>query len=208
MAEESGQIIAIGEWVLSEACHLLHGLEHSTPPGQPVPNISVNVSPRQFRTPDFVDQVRETIEQTGIDPSHLMIEITENMLVSHASDAIDRMRALAALGLAFSIDDFGTGYSSFAYLKRLPLSEIKLDKSFVDDVPDTPGDTAMVEAILAMASRLGIDVVAEGVETCEQFDYLKANDCSRFQGFCFARPVPARQWVDERLEAMERRPSS
>ena len=208
VAEESGQIIAIGGWVLREACHLLHGLEHATPPGQPVPSISVNVSPRQFRTPDFVARVRETIEQTGIDPSHLMIEITENMLVSHASDAIARMRALAALGLAFSIDDFGTGYSSFAYLKRLPLSEIKLDKSFVDDVPGTPGDTAMVEAILAMASRLGIDVVAEGVETREQFDYLKANDCSRFQGFCFARPVPARQWVDERLEAMEPRPPS
>ncbi|MFP4251918.1 MAG: EAL domain-containing protein [Guyparkeria sp.] len=203
VAEESGQIIAIGEWVLTEACHLLHGLEHSTPTGHPVPNISVNVSPRQFRTPDFVERVRQTIEQTGIEPSHLMIEITENMLVSHASDAIARMRALAALGLAFSIDDFGTGYSSFAYLKRLPLSEIKLDKSFVDDVPGSPGDTAMVEAILAMAARLGIDVVAEGVETCEQFDYLKANDCTRFQGFCFARPIPARKWINERLEAME-----
>jgi len=164
----------------------------------------VNVSPRQFRTPDFVDRVRQTIEQTGIDPAHLMIEITENMLVSHASDAIERMRALAALGLTFSIDDFGTGYSSFAYLKRLPLNEIKLDKSFVDDVPGSPGDTAMVEAILAMASRLGIEVVAEGVETCEQFHYLKANDCTRFQGFCFARPAPARQWIEEQLQAMER----
>ncbi len=204
VAEESGQIIAIGEWVLREACQLLHGLEQSTPPGQKHLNISVNVSPRQFRTPDFVDRVRQTIEQTGIDPAHLMIEITENMLVSHASDAIERMRALAALGLTFSIDDFGTGYSSFAYLKRLPLNEIKLDKSFVDDVPGSPGDTAMVEAILAMASRLGIEVVAEGVETCAQFHYLKANDCTRFQGFCFARPVPARQWIEEQLQAMER----
>ncbi len=202
VAEESGQIIAIGDWVLQEACHLLHGLEQSTPRGHRHLGISVNVSPRQFRTPDFVDRVRQTIEQTGIDPSHLMIEITENMLVSHADDAIERMRALATLGLAFSIDDFGTGYSSFAYLKRLPLSEIKLDKSFVDDVPGTPGDTAMVEAILAMANRLGIDVVAEGVETREQFDYLKANDCARFQGFCFARPVPARQWIEEQVETM------
>ncbi|MFO7809702.1 EAL domain-containing protein [Guyparkeria sp.] len=205
LAEESGQIIAIGEWVLHEACHLLHGLEQSTPADQQQLNISVNVSPRQFRTPDFVDRVRQAIEQTGIDPAHLVIEITENLLVSHAFEAIERMRELAELGLTFSIDDFGTGYSSFAYLKRLPLDEIKLDKSFVDDVPDSPGDAAMVEAILAMASRLGIDVVAEGVESGEQFDYLKANDCTRFQGYYFARPVPARQWIDEQLDTMERR---
>ncbi|MFN2381631.1 MAG: EAL domain-containing protein [Guyparkeria sp.] len=204
LAEETGQIIAIGDWVLTEACHLLHGLEQSMPTDQRPLNISVNVSPRQFRTPDFVDRLRQTIERTGIDPSRLMIEITENMLVSDASGAIDRMRALAALGLPFSIDDFGTGYSSFAYLKRLPLTEIKLDKSFVDDVPGTAGDTAMVEAILAMANRLDIDVVAEGVETREQFDYLKANNCTRFQGFCFARPVPARQWIEAQLDAMER----
>ncbi len=208
LAEESGQIVAIGEWVLSEACHLLHGLEQSTPTGRRALNISVNVSPRQFRSPDFVETVRDAVTQTGIDPSRLMIEITENMLVSNASEAIARMRLLTDMGLTFSIDDFGTGYSSFAYLKRLPLTEIKLDKSFVDDVPGSPGDTAMVEAILAMATRLGIEVVAEGVETREQFDYLKANDCTRFQGFCFARPVPARQWIEERLEEMDRDPSA
>ena len=200
VAEESGQIVQIGDWVLREACHLLHGLQETRPTDPRRPTISVNVSPRQFRNPGFADRVREIIEETGIDPSRLMIEITENMLVSQTSEAISRMHALAALGLSFSIDDFGTGYSSFAYLKRLPLNEIKLDKSFVDDVPGASGDVAMVEAILAMADRLGIAVVAEGVETREQFEYLKANRCGRFQGFHFARPIPARDWVARHLE--------
>ena len=200
LAEESGQIIAIGDWVLREACHLLHGLQESqTEPSRPL-SISVNVSPRQFRTPGFVDRVQEIIEETGVDPSRLMLEVTENLLVTQASEAITRMRALADLGVRFSIDDFGTGYSSFAYLKHLPLNEIKIDKSFVDDVPGTPGDTAMVEAILAMADRLGIEVVAEGVENREQFAYLKANRCGRFQGFYFAHPIPARDWVAQHLE--------
>lgn len=202
VAEETGQIVHIGDWVLREACHLLHGLQETESSGLPLPTLSVNVSPRQFRDPDFADRAREIIEESGIDPSRLMIEITENMLVSQASDAIDRMRSLAALGLRFSIDDFGTGYSSFAYLKRLPLTEIKLDKSFIDGVPDTPGDAAMVEAILAMANRLGIQVVAEGVETREQVDYLKAHHCDRFQGFYFTHPAPARKWVTRHLEGL------
>ena len=201
LAEESGQIVAIGDWVLREACHLLHGLQESQPSAHQPLTVSVNVSPRQFRTSGFVDRVREIIEETGIDPTRLMLEVTENLLVNRASDAITHMRFLTELGIRFSIDDFGTGYSSFAYLKHLPLSEIKLDKRFVDDVPGTPGETAMVEAILAMADRLGIDVVAEGVETREQFDYLRENRCGRFQGFHFARPIPARDWVAQHLEA-------
>ena len=201
VAEDSGQIVQIGDWVLREACHLLHGLQETPASDAYPPTISVNVSPRQFRTPGFVERVRKIIEETGIDPTRLMIEITENMLVSQVSEAISRMHALAALGLRFSIDDFGTGYSSFAYLKRLPLDEIKLDKSFVDDVPGAPEDVAMVEAILAMADRLGLEVVAEGVETREQFEYLKAHRCGRFQGFYFARPVPARDWVAAHLES-------
>ncbi len=199
IAEDSGQIIAIGDWVLREACHLLHGIEVSIPAGQYRPTISVNVSPRQFRSPDFVDRLRQILAETGVDPGLLMIEITENMLVSHASEAIDRMHELTTLGLHFSIDDFGTGYSSFAYLKRLPLAEIKLDKSFVDGVPANMGDSAMVEAILAMANRLDIDVVAEGVETRGQFDFLKEYGTARFQGFLFARPVPAYDWLDRNL---------
>ncbi len=199
IAEDSGQIIAIGDWVLREACHLLHGVEASIPAGQSRPTISVNVSPRQFRSADFVDRLRQILAETGVDPGLLMIEITENMLVSHAPDAIERIHELTMLGLHFSIDDFGTGYSSFAYLKRLPLAEIKLDKSFVDGVPSNVGDSAMVEAILAMANRLDIDVVAEGVETRAQFDFLKQYGASRFQGFLFARPVPAYDWLDHNL---------
>ncbi|MCL7743744.1 EAL domain-containing protein [Guyparkeria hydrothermalis] len=202
VAEETGQIVHIGEWVLREACHLLHGLQETEGSDVPPPTLSVNVSPRQFRDPGFADRAREIIQESGIDPARLMIEITENVLVSHASDAIDRMRSLAAIGVRFSIDDFGTGYSSFAYLKRLPLTEIKLDKSFIDDVPNAPGDAAMVEAILAMSNRLGIQVVAEGVETREQVDYLKAHHCDRFQGFYFTHPVPAREWVTRHLEGL------
>lgn len=130
-----------------------------------------------------------------------MIEITENVLMTQIDQAIERMQELVDLGLRFSIDDFGTGFSSFTYLKRLPLQEIKIDKSFVDGVPDDPANSAMVDAILAMARHLGIEVVAEGVENREQVDFLFDRSCDRIQGFHFARPTPAETWLGERLSA-------
>jgi len=200
VAEETGLIIEIGDWVLGQACRLLARLQaHQRRFDTRPVSISVNVSPRQFRSADFVDRLRELIEASGIDPSGLMIELTENVLMTQADAAITRMEEMVDLGLGFSIDDFGTGYSSFTYLKRLPLREIKIDKSFVDGVPHDPANTAMVEAILAMASRLEIEVVAEGVESREQVDFLVDRNCDRIQGFHFSRPTPAEDWLATQL---------
>ncbi|MGM0516275.1 MAG: EAL domain-containing protein [Pseudomonadota bacterium] len=200
LAEETGLVIEIGDWVMQEACKLLARLQahQRSAGGEPI-TLSVNVSPRQFRSAGFVARLRELVESTGIDPAGLMIEITENVLMTQVDQAIERMQELVDLGLSFSIDDFGTGFSSFTYLKRLPLREIKIDKSFVDGVPDDPANSAMVEAILAMATHLGIEVVAEGVENREQVDFLLDRACDRIQGFHFARPTPAETWLRERL---------
>ncbi|MEJ5209851.1 MAG: EAL domain-containing protein [Burkholderiales bacterium] len=191
VAEESGLIVPIGEWVLREACRLIARL---TAAGHSL-RIAVNMSPRQFHHPELVGRVQAILAETGADPGYLVLEITENLLVEHTSEAVARMTALAALGVRFSIDDFGTGYSSLAYLKRLPVSELKIDKSFVTDVPHDLNDVALVETILAMASHLGFEVVAEGVETAAQFEFLRRLGCERFQGYHFHRPEPAADWL-------------
>lgn len=191
VAEESGLIIPLGDWVLREACTTLANLLAE---GVEV-WISVNVSPRQFRDAGFVERTKAIIEETGADPHYLMLEITENMLVANAADVVARMNELTAIGLRFSIDDFGTGYSSMAYLKRLPLSELKIDKGFIQDVATDPSDAALVEAILAMAQHLGFEVVAEGVEDQEQLAFLANRGCDRFQGYYFHRPMPVADWL-------------
>lgn len=191
LAEESGLIVPIGEWVLREACALIARLDRE---GRGV-RIAVNVSPRQFRQDDFVQRVREILAATGADPTYLTLEITENLLIEHASVSVARMTELAALGLRFAIDDFGTGYSSLMYLKRLPLSELKIDKSFVQDVPHDINDVALVETILSMARHLHFEVVAEGVENEAQLAFLRSEGCERFQGYHFQRPQPAEAWV-------------
>jgi EAL domain-containing protein (putative c-di-GMP-specific phosphodiesterase class I) len=183
----------MGDWVLRQACILIARLDAV---GRSL-RIAVNVSPRQFRQPNFVARVKEILSATGADPTHLTLEITENLLVEHASEGVARMTELTALGLRFSIDDFGTGYSSLAYLKRLPLFELKIDKSFVQDVPHDPNDAALVTTILAMASHLHFEVVAEGVETKSQLDFLKQHGCQRFQGYYFHRPEPQQAWFEQ-----------
>lgn len=193
VAEDSGLIVALGDWVLRESCGLIARLDAA---GYSL-RIAVNVSPRQFRQPNFVARVKEILSATGADPTHLSLEITENLLVEHASEGVARMTELAAMGIRFAIDDFGTGYSSLAYLKRLPLFELKIDKSFVQDVPSDPNDAALVEAILSMARHLHFDVVAEGVETLAQLDFLKQHGCERFQGYHFHRPQPMQMWLDQ-----------
>ncbi len=192
LAEESGLIVPLGEWVLREACQLIARLDAE---GRGL-RIAVNVSPRQFHQTDFVQRVKDILTVTGADPSYLTLEITENLLVEHASEAVARMTELAALGLRFAIDDFGTGYSSLTYLKRLPLSELKIDKSFVQDIPHDPNDVALVETILSMASHLHFEVVAEGVENEAQFAFLREQGCERFQGYHFQRPVEMNAWVE------------
>ncbi|WP_296749761.1 EAL domain-containing protein [Thiobacillus sp.] len=192
LAEESGLIVPLGEWMLREACTLIARLDAE---GRSL-RIAVNVSPRQFHQADFVRRVREILTATGADPTYLTLEITENQLVEHASESVARMTELAALGLRFAIDDFGTGYSSLAYLKRLPLSELKIDKSFVQDIPHDPNDVALVETILSMARHLHFEVVAEGVENEAQFAFLRQQGCERFQGYYFQRPQEMRAWID------------
>jgi diguanylate cyclase (GGDEF)-like protein/PAS domain S-box-containing protein len=186
VAEESGLIVELGAWALRQACEAVLRLAAE---GLAMP-LSVNVSPTQFRQDDFVAQVRRTLAETGAPAAMLILEVTEGLLIDKLDDTIARMHQLAALGLRFSIDDFGTGYSSLAYLKKMPLYELKIDRSFIIDTPDDASSRALVQSILAMAGHLGLRVVAEGVETQAQADFLTAHDCACMQGYLYARPMP------------------
>ena len=197
IAEESGLILALGDWVMRQGCLAVLRLEEA---GQAMP-ISINVSPLQFRQPDFVARVRAVLSETGAPASQLIFEVTEGLLIDNLDETILRMRELVALGIRFSIDDFGTGYSSLAYLRQLPLYELKIDRSFVMDTPGDPGSTAIVQSILAMAGHLGLHVVAEGVETTEQAKFLQAAGCAALQGYLFARPMPLERLLQHELQA-------
>ncbi|WP_313168343.1 putative bifunctional diguanylate cyclase/phosphodiesterase [Massilia oculi] len=186
VAESSGLIVPLGEWVLREACLAWHALARA---GHPLP-LSVNVSPMQFRQPDFVARVESILQETGVPPGQLVFEITEGLLVDRLDQTVGRMHELAALGVRISVDDFGTGYSSLAYLTRMPLYELKIDKSFIRDTPHDKDGTAIVQSILSMAGHLGLRVVAEGVETEAQAGYLARHGNASMQGFLFHRPMP------------------
>jgi len=187
LAEETGLILTIGNWVLKEACQLLKTIENDY--RTPI-RVAVNVSPRQFRQSDFVDSVTRTINETGANPKLLELELTEGMLISDIDNTIKKIEALRALGIRFAIDDFGTGYSSLAYLKRLPLDILKVDKSFVQDICTDPNDAAIVETIISMARHLDLEVIAEGVENELELEFLFKNHCNIFQGFYFNKPMP------------------
>ncbi|MGN8002399.1 bifunctional diguanylate cyclase/phosphodiesterase [Acidovorax sp. 22279] len=196
IAEASGLILRMGDWMIQQACETLARLQVA---GQAL-SLSVNVSERQFRQDDFVERVRHILAHTGANPAHLILEVTESLLIEDLDDTIARMTEIVGLGVRFSIDDFGTGYSSLAYLKRLPLYELKIDKSFVDDTPDDPNDTAIVQSIISVARHLNLRVVAEGVETRAQADFLVESQCECLQGYLFGRPEPLAAWVG-RLES-------
>lgn len=193
LAEESTLILQLGQMVLQRACEALARLQQA---GRQW-TLSVNVSPRQFRSPDFVDCVSHALKEAGADARGLILEVTEGLLIENWQDTVSRMGELVALGLRFSIDDFGTGYSSLAYLKKLPLYELKIDRTFVRDTPSDPNDTAIVEAILSVSQHLGLRVVAEGVETEEQAAFLTSHGCQCLQGYLFARPMPLAGWLDD-----------
>ncbi len=195
VAESSGLILRMGDWMLQQACETLARLQAA---GRLV-SISVNVSQRQFRQEDFVERLRALLELTGAPPDHLILEVTESLLIDDLDNTIARMTELVRMGLRFSIDDFGTGYSSLAYLKRLPLYELKIDRSFVQDTPDDPNDTAIVQSILSVARHLKLRVVAEGVETQAQADFLTASHCDGLQGYLFGRPEPLGAWLQRQL---------
>lgn len=192
VAEESDLIVQLDLWVMSEACRLVAREETQ---GRPL-NLSINVSPRHFRQPDFVRQIMQLLESTGADPTRLTLEITEGLVIDNLKDVIAKMSELTAHGVHFSVDDFGTGYSSLAYLKRLPIHELKIDKTFIHDAPTDADDAALVETILAVASHMRLKVVAEGVETEEQAAFLNARGEVIHQGYLFGKPEPAEFWVE------------
>jgi EAL domain-containing protein (putative c-di-GMP-specific phosphodiesterase class I) len=188
VAEETGLILPLGQWVLDKACSQLANwsrqisMAHLT--------VAVNVSARQFHQNDFVEQVFASLQRTGANPRQLKIEITESMLISDVEGIISKMSALKQLGVGFSMDDFGTGYSSLANLKRLPLDQLKIDLGFVRDILVDPNDAAIAKMIIALAGSMGLAVIAEGVETQAQRDFLAELGCHAYQGYLYSKPLP------------------
>ena len=192
LAEDTGLILPLGHWVLETACAQL--VAWASRKEMANLSLAVNVSARQFHHPDFVEQVLAVLDHSGANPQRLKLELTESLLLNNVEDIIAKMTILKARGLSFSLDDFGTGYSSLTYLKRLPLYQLKIDQSFVRDILTDPNDAAIAQTIVALAQSLGLSVIAEGVETEAQRDFLARNGCHAYQGYLFSKPVPIEQF--------------
>lgn len=195
VAEESGLIIPIGAWVLEEACSQLRTWREGGLSG-PSGLVEVNLSPRQIDHPEIISTVEGILSATGLPPENLTLEITESALMNDAASALSVLQALKSIGVSLAIDDFGTGYSSFSYLQRFPLDILKVDKSFVDELGVSAEGEEIVAAIVNLAHALGLEVVAEGVETEQQFEVLSRLNCDFAQGYLFSRPVPASELSD------------
>ncbi|MGB8259691.1 MAG: EAL domain-containing protein, partial [Terracidiphilus sp.] len=194
LAEETGLILPLGSWVLIEACRQI--AHWSSRENTPPVTVAVNISARQFRQPDFVEQVLDALERSGANPEQLTLELTESMLAENLDDLITKMTSLKMLGVHFSLDDFGTGYSSLTYLKRLPLDQLKIDRSFVQDILDDPTSGAIAQTIVSLSRAMNLSVLAEGVETEEQRRFLVKLGCDAFQGYLFSRPLPPHRLED------------
>jgi diguanylate cyclase (GGDEF)-like protein/PAS domain S-box-containing protein len=201
LAEETGLILPLGQWVMQSACAQL--ALWATQPDMAHLTVAVNVSAMEFNDPGFVAKVFAILQQTGANPKSLKLELTESLLVNKIDEVIEKMFVLRAKGIGFSLDDFGTGYSSLSYLKRLPLDQLKIDQSFVRDVLVDPNDAAIAKTIVALAQSLGLGVIAEGVETQAQRDFLASAGCHAYQGYWFSRPLPV-----DGFEAMAKSGSS
>ena len=195
LAEETGLILALGDWVLDAACRQLAAWRSN--PTTAHLTIAVNVSARQFSTDNFIQKLKFLIADTGIVPSRLKLELTETLLIENTGDVVTTMATLKEMGVGFSLDDFGTGYSSLAYLKKLPLDQLKIDQSFVRDILTDSNDAVIARTILVLGDSLGMQVIAEGVESREQWEFLASHGCQKFQGYFFGRPEP--------LETLEKR---
>ncbi|HET6518914.1 MAG TPA: EAL domain-containing protein [Geminicoccaceae bacterium] len=193
LAEETGLILAIGEWVLRTACHQVRQW-HAVGFGDL--RLAVNLSGRQFQQADFVATVARLLEETGFEPTQLELELTESVIMRDAEETIGKLRQLDELGIHLAIDDFGTGYSSLNYLKRFPIKSLKIDQSFIQDIPEDSNDAAIAQAIIAMAESLRLKVIAEGVETREQLELLRSYRCEEMQGYLFSRPLPAEELLE------------
>ncbi|MDP1870507.1 MAG: EAL domain-containing protein [Gallionella sp.] len=192
LAEENGLILPVGEWVLKTACDQLKLWQDNVLTRELT--LAVNVSSKQFRQAGFVELVKSMLQSSGANPSLLKLELTESLLLENVDEIIAKMNELKLMGIHFSIDDFGTGYSSLQYIKRLPLDQLKIDQSFVRDIMDDTNDAAIVQTIIAMSNALGLNVIAEGVETREQRAFLDSHGCHTFQGYLFSKPIPLEQF--------------
>lgn len=187
LAEDTGQIIPISDWVLTTACQ--DAQQINAMGGGPI-TMAVNISPMQFQRPGFIASIKQVLADSGLTPALLEFEITEGVLMDSAEQAIQALQDLRELGVHIALDDFGTGFSSLSYLKRLPINRIKIDRSFVRDVITDRYDAAIIDGVVAMAGKMGLEVLVEGVETLAQFAYLEQRHCDYFQGYYFARPMP------------------
>ena len=192
LAEETGLIVPIGTWVLQTSCAQLK--KWQSDPKTCELTLAVNVSAKQFHQANFVDVVRENLQSSGINPALLKLELTESVVQSNIDETISKMHELKQMGIKFSMDDFGTGYSSLSYLKRLPLDQLKIDQSFVRDLPGDRHDAAIVQTIIAMASALDLHIIAEGVEKQEHMNFLRDSHCHSYQGYLFGKPMPLEQF--------------
>ena len=190
LAEETGLIEGIGEWVLRTACKQAKVWQQE---GFPPLRMAVNLSPRQFWRPGIVEMIDRVLRETGLEPCYLDLEITEGLLMKDVEDSIAILHALKRMGIHLSIDDFGTGYSSLSYLKRFPIDQLKIDKSFVSDVTVNQDNTSIAMAVIAMAHNMRLKVIAEGVENPAQLAFLQKYQCDEIQGYYLSRPAPAQQ---------------
>ena len=201
IAEESGLIVPIGRWVLREACRQLKAWSDA---GLQPTTIAVNISAAELRAGDFAANVRATLSESGIEPHYLEFELNESFLMQDAKSTTAVLQALKELGVGIALDDFGTGYSSLTYLKRFPINALKIDRSFMRHVLTDDEDAGIVTAVIGMANSLNLRVIAEGVETQEQLQFLQAQSCGEAQGYLFSRPLAAEEFAKLLAPAFER----
>jgi EAL domain-containing protein (putative c-di-GMP-specific phosphodiesterase class I) len=191
IAEDTGLIVPIGAWVMRTACAQNKAWQDA---GLGKLRVAVNLSARQFSAADLLPGIEAVLNDTGLDPSCLELELTESLFMSDVTPAVELLHRMKSLGVNLSIDDFGTGYSSFSYLSRFPIDVLKIDRSFVNDITHDANDAAIVASIIALAHNLRLSVIAEGVETAEQLDYLRHQGCDEMQGYYFSKPLPAHEF--------------
>jgi EAL domain-containing protein (putative c-di-GMP-specific phosphodiesterase class I) len=201
VAEQSGLILPIGDWVLREACRQMRAWQDQ---GLAAGTMAVNLSTRQFRQTDLAEEISAALADTGLAPDDLELELTESSIMDNLDAAASVLAELEQLGIRIAVDDFGTGYSSLSYLKTFSIHCLKIDRSFIRDIPGDDNDTAIVRTIIALARNLGLIVVAEGVETDAQLAYLRANQCDQVQGFLFSRPLPPGECIKLMREGRSR----